>query len=143
LDGCRAETASGLGFNVSGWSRTPKQADGITCYAGQDWPWGFPRICRHLCGAAAADTGHRNILDKDLFARMTKRGPLGAPVLINAGRGGLQNEADILSALDQGLLSAVTLDVFHEEPLPPESPFWATPRSRSRRMPRQLRCHPR
>jgi glyoxylate/hydroxypyruvate reductase A len=43
---------------------------------------------------------------------MTKRGPLGAPVLINAGRGGLQNEADILAALDEDLLSAVTLDVF-------------------------------
>jgi lactate dehydrogenase-like 2-hydroxyacid dehydrogenase len=48
---------------------------------------------------------------------MTKRGPLGAPVLINAGRGGLQNEADILAALDEGLLSAVTLDVFQQEPL--------------------------
>jgi phosphoglycerate dehydrogenase-like enzyme len=59
---------------------------------------------------------------------MTKRGPLGAPVLINAGRGGLQNEADILAALDEELLSAVTLDVFQQEPLDPESPFWAHPK---------------
>jgi glyoxylate/hydroxypyruvate reductase A len=70
----------------------------------------------------------REILNRDLFARMTKRGPLGAPVLINAGRGGLQNEADILAALDEGLLSAVTLDVFQQEPLDRESPFWAIPR---------------
>ena len=37
---------------------------------------------------------------------------MGAPVLINAGRGGLQNEADILACLDDGTLGAASLDVF-------------------------------
>ena len=37
---------------------------------------------------------------------------MGAPVLINAGRGGLQNEADILGCLDDGTLGAASLDVF-------------------------------
>jgi hypothetical protein len=49
-------------------------------------------------------------------------------VLINAGRGGLQNEADILAALDEGSLSAVTLDVFQHEPLPAESALWSNPK---------------
>jgi glyoxylate/hydroxypyruvate reductase A len=53
---------------------------------------------------------------------------MGAPVLINAGRGGLQNEADILSCLDDGTLGAVSLDVFATEPLPPDSPFWTHPK---------------
>ena len=53
---------------------------------------------------------------------------MGAPVLINAGRGGLQNEADILGCLGDGTLGAVSLDVFSEEPLPAESPFWTHPK---------------
>ncbi len=38
----------------------------------------------------------RHILNRGLFAKLNRNSPLGAPVLINAGRGGLQNEADIL-----------------------------------------------
>ena len=45
-------------------------------------------------------------------------------VLINAGRGGLIEDSDLLKALDSGKLSECTLDVFNEEPLPPEHPFW-------------------
>jgi D-3-phosphoglycerate dehydrogenase len=41
--------------------------------------------------------------------------------LINASRGDLQIEADIISALDDGTLAAATLDVFAVEPLPPTS----------------------
>jgi len=44
--------------------------------------------------------------------------------VINAGRGGLQNEEDILSCLDDGTLGAASLDVFATEPLPPDSRFW-------------------
>jgi glyoxylate/hydroxypyruvate reductase A len=53
---------------------------------------------------------------------------MGAPVLINAGRGGLQNEADILACLDDGTLGAASLDVFAQEPLPASSPFWSHPK---------------
>ena len=67
----------------------------------------------------------RGILNLDTIRRMTRRDHFGAPVLINAGRGGLQVETDILTALDEGLLSAVSLDVFETEPLAEESPLWA------------------
>ena len=53
---------------------------------------------------------------------------MGAPVLINAGRGGLQNEADILACLDDGTLGAASLDVFAVEPLPADSRFWSHPK---------------
>jgi glyoxylate/hydroxypyruvate reductase A len=49
-------------------------------------------------------------------------------VLINAGRGGLQVEADILACLDDGTLKAATLDVFETEPLPDDSALWSHPR---------------
>src|SRR6202020_3646322 len=50
------------------------------------------------------------------------------PVVINAGRGGLQNEADILACLDDGTLGGASLDVYETEPLPADSPFWTHPK---------------
>ena len=69
----------------------------------------------------------RGILNAALFAELKQRGPLGGPVLINAGRGGLQVEADILAALDSGVLKAASLDVFEQEPLSASSPLWTHP----------------
>jgi glyoxylate/hydroxypyruvate reductase len=116
-----------LGFKVSGWSRTAKKIDGVTCHAGSEGLDPFLATADIIVVLLPLTPDTREILNKDLFARMTKRGPLGAPILINAGRGGLQNEADILTALDAGHLSAVTLDVFQQEPLPADSPFWTHP----------------
>ncbi len=70
----------------------------------------------------------RHILDRGLFAQLNRNSPMGAPVLINAGRGGLQNEGDILQCLDDGTLGAASLDVFAKEPLPAGSPFWTHPK---------------
>jgi glyoxylate/hydroxypyruvate reductase A len=47
------------------------------------------------------------------------------PVLINAGRGGSQVEADIISCLEDGTLGGVSLDVFEHEPLAAGSPLWS------------------
>ncbi|WP_420407580.1 2-hydroxyacid dehydrogenase [Hoeflea sp.] len=117
-----------IGFNVSGWSRTPKSVDGVTCHAGADGLGPFLAGADIFVVLLPLTPDTREILAKDLFARMTRRGPLGAPILINAGRGGLQNEADILAALDSGQLSAATLDVFQQEPLATDSPFWTHPK---------------
>ncbi|MBC8824492.1 glyoxylate/hydroxypyruvate reductase A, partial [Escherichia coli] len=64
---------------------------------------------------------------RNLFEQFANDGPLGGPVVINAGRGGLQNERDIIACLEDGALKAVTLDVFEREPLPSDSPLWAHP----------------
>lgn len=66
-------------------------------------------------------------MNRKLFSSLARNGPSGAPVLINAGRGGLQVEADILSCLADGTLGAATLDVYEREPLPKSSPFWSRP----------------
>ncbi|MEY9603517.1 phosphoglycerate dehydrogenase-like enzyme [Bradyrhizobium japonicum] len=68
------------------------------------------------------------ILNRDVFTKLNRSSPLGAPVLINAGRGGLQNEADILACLDDGTLGAASLDVFVQEPQPADSRFWTHPK---------------
>ena len=50
------------------------------------------------------------------------------PALINAGRGGLQVEADILAGSEARDLHSASLDVFETEPLPKESPVWVSKR---------------
>jgi glyoxylate/hydroxypyruvate reductase A len=69
----------------------------------------------------------QGIVDRQFIAMMKRKTPLGGPVLINAGRGGLQVEADILAALDNGTLMAASLDVFETEPLAEDSRLWDHP----------------
>lgn len=116
-----------LGFQVTGWSRSAHDLEGIRTFHGADQIPEFLAGVDMLVCLLPLTPATANMLAMPLFEKLTKRGPLGAPVLINAGRGGLQNEADILAALDTGLLSAVSLDVFQQEPLPVDSPFWSHP----------------
>ena len=117
-----------LGFRVVGWSRSPKQIAGVTCFHGTDSFDAFLRQTDILVCLLPLTSDTRHILNRNVFAKLSRNGPLGAPVLINAGRGGLQNEKDILACLDDGTLGAASLDVFETEPLPADSPFWTHPK---------------
>jgi glyoxylate/hydroxypyruvate reductase len=123
-----AEVLARIGFRVAGWSRNPKQIDGIECFHGQGQLAAFLERTDILVCLLPLTPDTRHILNRGLFAKLNRNSPLGAPVLINAGRGGLQNEADILACLDDGTLGAASLDVFANEPLPANSPFWTHPK---------------
>jgi D-3-phosphoglycerate dehydrogenase len=62
---------------------------------------------------------------------MVKAGLLGTvkpgALLINACRGEVIAEADLIAALKSGPLGAAALDVFPEEPLPPSHPYYDLP----------------
>ena len=124
-----AEVLSRIGFQVAGWSRSARSIPGIACYHGADGLTAFLARTDILVALIPLTPETRGILDRKLFQGLARDGVLGRPVLINAGRGGLQVEADILAALDDGTLGAATLDVFETEPLPVSSRLWTHPKA--------------
>ncbi|HEX2727113.1 MAG TPA: glyoxylate/hydroxypyruvate reductase A [Beijerinckiaceae bacterium] len=127
LGGDAARKLKAIGFDVAGWSRSRKSLEGIATFAGEEGLEQFLARTDILVSLLPLTDVTRGILNKRLFAKLAQDGRLGGAVLINAGRGGLQVEADILRALDDGTLKAVTLDVFETEPLPAGSPLWRHP----------------
>ena len=117
-----------IGFQVAGWSRTQKSLNGIETFHGSEGLGPFLARTDILVALVPLTPDTRGILNRRLFAGLARDGVLGGPVIINAGRGGLQVEADILAALDDGTLRAATLDVFETEPLPATSPLWKHPK---------------
>jgi glyoxylate/hydroxypyruvate reductase A len=126
-----AAALKAFAFQLRGWSRTLKHLDGVACFAGDGELDAFLAETDVLACVLPLTTATRGILNRRLLGKLSQRGRparLPGPVLINAGRGALQVEADILAALETGELYAASLDVFEAEPLPPASPLWHHPR---------------
>lgn len=117
-----------MGYKVAGWSQTRKHVPGIESFAGAGELDDFLARTDILVVLLPHTKETHGILNRALFAKLSRSGPFGAPVLINAGRGKLQSEADILASLAAGELHGASLDVFETEPLAPESALWAHPR---------------
>ena len=117
-----AAALTALRFDVASWTRTPKEVPGVTCFHGDNGLGPFLARTEILVALLPLTDDTRGILNAELFARL----PEGAG-LINAGRGGLQVEADIIAALETGQLSEAVLDVFSTEPLPADNPLWRNP----------------
>jgi glyoxylate/hydroxypyruvate reductase len=114
-----------MGFPTAGWSRTRKVIDGVECFAGPGELDAFLARTDVLVCLLPATAETDGILNRTLINKLSRGGPFGAPILINAGRGRQQVEADILASLDAGDLYAASLDVFRKEPLSLDSRFWS------------------
>lgn len=123
-----ATKLSGLGFQVAGWSRTQKQISGIECFAGEEGLRPFLNRTDILVCLLPLTKATRGLLNLDLIRQLAKDRAGKGPSLINAGRGAVQVEQDILTALDTGELYEATLDVFENEPLSGDSPLWNHPK---------------
>ncbi len=122
LGAAAARTLVQLGFNVTGWSRSPKEVAGVDCLHGQE---GLKEALHRaeIAVLLLPDTpATTNTLNAETLALM----PKGARI-INPGRGPLIEDDALLAALGSGHIAHATLDVFREEPLPPENPYWAHP----------------
>jgi glyoxylate/hydroxypyruvate reductase A len=122
-----AEVLRRIGFRVAGWSRSAKQLPGIETFHGISGLEAFLARTEILVCLLPHTPATEGILNGALFRKLKRDGALSGAYLINAGRGMLQVDADILTALEEGSLAGATLDVFPTEPLPPESPLWTHP----------------
>jgi glyoxylate/hydroxypyruvate reductase A len=117
-----------LGFKAAGWSRTAKAVDGVETFHGAAGLDAFLSRTEILVCLLPRTRDTEGILNLALFRKLKRGGAAGGAFLINAGRGQLQVDADIMAALDEGTLAGCTLDVFPQEPLPLESPLWTHPK---------------
>lgn len=115
------------GFPVHGWSRSPKQLDGVICHHGESGLDTLLDQVKSLVLLLPDTPATRHIINGEALSRL----PEGAS-LINPGRGTLIDEAALLDALGngetEGRLRGALLDAFPEEPLPEASPLWTHPR---------------
>lgn len=115
-------------FDVAGWSRTAKSIpgksnQGVTCFHGADGLTPFLNRSDILVCLLPLTKETEGILNARNLAAL----PRGAAV-ISAGRGKHMIEDDLLAALESGQIGGATLDVFRQEPLPRDHPFWTHPR---------------
>ncbi len=118
-----AQTLAGLDYPVAGWSRGGKDLPGIENFAGQGQLPSFLARSRVLINTLPLTDETRGILCRETLQQLLP----GAHV-VNVGRGEHLVEADLLALLESGRLEGATLDVFCQDPLPREHPFWAHPR---------------
>lgn len=111
---------SELGFTVKGWSKTSKTIDGVNTYAGNEQLTDFTKDISILVCLLPLTNELKGVLNLKLFQSLPQGG-----CLINVARGEHLVESDLLKALSSKHLDSAFLDVFIEEPLPQEHPFWS------------------
>jgi glyoxylate/hydroxypyruvate reductase A len=123
LGGRVLEALRHFGFPLRGWSRTPKQAEGVECFSGAEGLDRFLSGSRVLVCMLPLTPETTNLLDRTQLSKL----PQGA-YLINVARGAHVAEPDLLTLIRSGHIAGATLDVFRNEPLPAPHPFWEEPR---------------
>ena len=117
-----ALAATPFGLEVIGLNSDGRAADGFTgCYRSAD-RLAFAEGLDYLVSVLPQTAQTDNLIDHEVLMRLNPRA-----IVINAGRGNAVVEADLIKALNAGHLRAAVLDVFREEPLPPNDPLWSTP----------------
>jgi glyoxylate/hydroxypyruvate reductase A len=122
LGAASARALLSFGFPVLGWTRTPREIEGVQGFHGAEGLDAMLRQTDILCCLLPLTPQTRGVINARTLALL----PRGAFV-INSARGGHVVAADLLAALDSGHIAAAALDVFEPEPLPAEHPYWGHP----------------
>ncbi|MEM5550003.1 glyoxylate/hydroxypyruvate reductase A [Pseudoalteromonas neustonica] len=110
-------------FSVSAFSQSAKSMADVNCIHQQAALPNLLNKADYLVCLLPLTPQTKGIIDRNLLAHLPPHA-----VLINVSRGQHVVEKDLLHALDQQQLRAATLDVFTQEPLGDEHPFWQHPK---------------
>lgn len=114
-----ARKFSEIGFNVIGWSRSRKSIKGVNAFTGNAQLKEFLSQTNILICLLPLTDETRGILNLKNFKAL----PADA-CLVNVARGEHLIDEDLMTALNEGYLRGACLDVFREEPLTNNHPFW-------------------
>ncbi|MEZ0582654.1 glyoxylate/hydroxypyruvate reductase GhrA [Erwinia sp. STN24] len=117
-----AESLRYWGFPVRCWSRTPKTLPGVTSFHGEAQLSEFLSGTRVVINLLPNTPQTVGILNRGLLSQLQPEA-----YLINLARGAHLVEEDLLAALAAGEIKAAALDVFAQEPLAQDHPFWTHP----------------
>ena len=118
-----AQRFAQLGFQVKGWAASPKAIPGVESYVGQDGLAACLAEADVLINILPLTPHTEGLLNRATLLHL----PRGA-YFINVGRGAHLVDQDLLDLLDENHLAGALLDVFQQEPLPQDHPFWTHPR---------------
>ena len=115
---------SKLGFNVHGWSKNKKKPIKKTklFYGDQGLKEMLPKV-KILLILLPLTNETENLINYSNMELLQKNS-----YIINAGRGHIINDDDLLNMLKIGHIKHATLDVFRKEPLPKNHTFWRNPK---------------
>lgn len=117
-----ARAVAGFEFPVLGWSRTPREVPGVTSFHGAESLPDFLARVRMLVCLLPLTAETAGILNRQTLGQLQPGG-----YLVNVARGAHLVEEDLIALIDSGHLAGATLDVFRQEPLPADHPFWRHP----------------
>lgn len=117
-----AESLRFFGFPVRCWSRSPKTLPGVTSFHGEEQLGEFLSGSKVLINLLPNTPQTLGILNRNLLSQLQPEA-----YLINLARGAHLVEEDLLAALAAGEIKAAALDVFAQEPLAQDHPFWTHP----------------
>jgi glyoxylate/hydroxypyruvate reductase A len=118
-----AQAVTQFEFPVMGWSRSAKQVEGVRCFAGEVQFSSFLAASRVLVCLLPLTPDTTHIMRRETLSQLQPGG-----YVINVARGAHLVDEDLIALIDAGHLAGATLDVFRQEPLPADHPFWRHPK---------------
>jgi phosphoglycerate dehydrogenase-like enzyme len=117
-----AGTAKHFGMTVRGFTRRSETSTYVDRYYHGDELLEFAEGLDYLVGVLPRIKETNKLVDEALLNALPNHA-----VFVNVGRGNSVDEAALVKALNDGRLAAAVLDVFEQEPVPGDHPFWSTP----------------
>ena len=117
-----AKALSVFEFPVRGWSRSAKHIDGVKTFSGEADFTEFLRGTRILVNLLPLTPETENIMNRSTLQQL-----LPGAYVINVARGAHLVDDDLIALIAEGHVAGAMLDVFRQEPLPADHPFWGVP----------------